>query len=237
MGTRLILLCLLSSFFFPSVQAQFNADTKTLGQLTANTAAITATEYVHTDRVEKISKKMKAIAGYTTSMATIKELYRISMQNIDGFGEETQLYKAVATTAFSIAKNIPVAMKELGKRPYSAITTHKEMIGLSLDAASAVQTFVNIVNNGKVSIKLSSLKIEGSDDGYNYMNRTDRYVLANSVLNHLREINYKLEAIIYMSRFCNGISDMLYALDIDTWCTFFAAKNQIQDIVRLYQDL
>ena len=37
------------------------------------------------------------------------------------------------------------------------------------------------------------------------------------VLTTLTDIKYSLEAIIYITQFCNGISDILTSLDVDTW--------------------
>lgn len=217
--------------------AQVSNDPKTTQAVLENTASQTFVENWHNNYIESVSKKMKAIAGFTTKMAAIKEAYRISMQNVDGFGQETQIYKEIATTTFDIAKNIPIAIKELGKRPYSSLICKKEILGLSLEATSAVTAFVNIVNNGKVSIKIKDLNIGGSNDGYNFLNRTDRYTLANSTLITLREIKYKLDAIIYMSRFCNGIGDLVYALDVETWYNYMAGKNQIETIINYYKEL
>lgn len=242
MVTRFSLLSFLFLSFAPlsifsQVTYTLNHDEKTIGAVAANTAAVMGIENAHNIELEKVKKKMKAIAGYASAMATIKEAYKISMQNIDGFGAETQIYQAIATTAGEVMSDIPIAIKELGKQPWSAITTYREMIGLSTEAISAVHTFVNIVNNGKVSLKLKDLAESGTDDGYNYLNRTDRYVLANSVLTHLTEIKYKLDAIIYMSQFCNSFSDIAFAISPDLWCSYFNMQNQVNTIVNLYKDL
>lgn len=214
-----------------------NTDARTIAAVNENTAAIMAVEIPHNATVDSVSSKMKTIAAYASAMEVIKEGYRITMQNVDGFGAETQIYQAIATTAAEILQDIPVAITELGKQPWSAFTTYREMIGLSTEAISEVHTFVNIVNNGKVALNLKDLKLEGSDDGYNYLNRTDRYVMANSVLTHLTEIKYKLDAIIYMSQFCNGLSDIAFALSPDLWCSYFTMQNQVNSIVNLYKDL
>lgn len=242
MVTRLCLcllgsLCILPMQLYAQIGITPNTDTKTIEAVNENTAAIIAVEEAHNQVLEEVSKKAQAIASYASAMAAIKEAYRITMQNVDGFGQETQLYKAIAETAIEVVGDIPVAIREISKQPWSAVTTYREMIGLSTEAISAVNTFVNIVNNGTVSLKLKDLGTSGSDDGYNYLNRTDRYVLANSVLTRLTEIKYKLDAIIYMSQFCNRLQDVVYALSPDLWCGYFSMTNQVNTIVSLYKQL
>lgn len=170
-------------------------------------------------------------------MAVIKDLYRASMQNVEGFGQETQIYKEIVAQATDIFVNLPIATAELSKQPLSIITTLKEVQGIGFEAQSLVRAFVKIINNGKVSFKMKNLSIAGSDDGYNYINRTDRMIMANDILTRLTDINYKIQGLIYLARFCNGLSDLIYTLDIDTWCAYFDGKNRIENIIQLYKDL
>ncbi len=44
---------------------------------------------------------------YSVSMATIKELYKLSMQNISGFGTESGYYKEMGVCDFDILKDVP----------------------------------------------------------------------------------------------------------------------------------
>lgn len=240
MGKLLKTICL-TAFFSGAIpafsQIKFNTDTKTIQAVTETMAAQTAVESIHNIELDSVRSKKQKIAGYAKKMMVIKEMYRIAMQNIDGFGQETRLYKAVALTAAEIMTKIPVALNELRKRPYQMINCYKDMAELSMEATSAVNTFINVVNNGKISIKVKDMQMEGASDGYNFLNRTDRYVVANSVLTSLREIKYKLDGIIYITRFCNSISDILYTIDAETWCNVVGAANQVKTIIRLYQDL
>lgn len=235
---RIIISTLFFSLFFSSIYSQkIENDVKTTQAVIANTAAQTAIEKIHNIELDSVLSKKKKIAEYTAKMKIIKDLYRMSMQNIDGFGQESQVYKSIASTTAQILTNAPIAIKELLKRPYSSVVCIKEISELSLEAKSLVNTFVNVVNNGKISFKVKDLQIQGADDGYNYINRTDRMIMANDILTRLIEINYKLEGVIYLSRFCNGINDIVRTLDIDSWCAYFSGKNQIENIIRLYHDL
>lgn len=238
MGHKLIL-TLVFSLAFSVTQAQrlVSNDVKTTKAVTENTAAQVAIEKIHNLELDSVMKKQKKIAEYTAKMAVIKDLYRASMQNVEGFGQETQIYKEIVAQATDIFVNLPIATAELSKQPLSIITTLKEVQGIGFEAQSLVRAFVKIVNNGKVSFKMKNLSIAGSDDGYNYINRTDRMIMANDILTRLTDINYKIQGLIYLARFCNGLSDLIYTLDVDTWCAYFDGKNRIENIIQLYKDL
>ena len=68
-------------------------DKKSVAAVTANTAIQSSIEIIHNKTLEEIRKKQEKIMSYTASMESIKELYRMSMQNISGFGEESAYYK------------------------------------------------------------------------------------------------------------------------------------------------
>lgn len=236
-----ILIALLLAFFliWPSMFAQMshNTDTKTIGAVTEMTAAQMGVETIHNTAVDSVNRKTKAIAKYTATIASIKELYRISMQNIDGFGQETAIYQEIAMHTIDIMRKLPIALNELRKRPTSTIMTYNKLADISLHATSAVNTFIKVVNNGRVSIKAKDLKEWGSNDGLNLLNRSDRYILANNVLTDLQEINWKIDAIIYVARFCNSFSDYLLAIDSRTWYSLYTGVNYANMISQLYKQL
>ena len=220
MDLRKIVPLLLLLFVTTVVKAQVvdvNVDPKNAAAIAENTSLVVGFEEFHNTDIKGIAKAKKLIEKYASGMAAIKTLYAQSLQNIDGFDQETQIYKDIVFTATDVFKDIPVALVELKKRPYSAFACTNDMKNLFLEATSAVSVFAKIVTNGKVSIKLKELDPNGSTDGANYLNRNDRYVMANQVLTTLTDIKYRLEAIIYIAQFCNGISDILISLDVDTW--------------------
>ncbi len=212
-----LLLLLVATTISKAQVVGFNTDYKNVEAIAENTGLIETMEKLHNTRVEGIAKSKKLIAKYSSGMAAIKTLYAQSLQNIDGFDQETQIYKDIVFTAADILKNIPIAMTELAHRPYGALSCQNDIVNLGLETSSAVKVFANIVTNGKVSIKIRNLDTSGSNDGNNYLNRNDRYVMANQVLTTLTDIKYRLEAIIYITQFCNGISDIITSLDVDTW--------------------
>ena len=212
-----LLLFLLATTAVKAQVVDVNLDPKNVAAIAENTSLVVGFEEFHNTDIKGIAKAKKLIEKYASGMAAIKTLYAQSLQNIDGFDQETQIYKDIVFTATDVFKDIPVALVELKKRPYSAFACTNDMKNLFLEATSAVSVFAKIVTNGKVSIKLKELDPNGSTDGANYLNRNDRYVMANQVLTTLTDIKYRLEAIIYITQFCNGISDILISLDVDTW--------------------
>ena len=212
-----LLLFLLATTAVKAQIVDVNLDPKNVAAIAENTGIVFGLEEQHNTDIKGIAKAKKLIEKYASGMAAIKTLYAQSLQNIDGFDQETQIYKDIVFTATDVFKDIPVALVELKKRPYSAFACTNDMKNLFLEATSAVSVFAKIVTNGKVSIKIPNLDTSGSNDGNNYLNRNDRYVMANQVLTTLTDIKYRLEAIIYITQFCNGISDILISLDVDTW--------------------
>ena len=226
-----LLLFLLATTAVKAQVVDVNLDPKNVAAITENTSMVVGLEAFHNTEIEGIARAKKLIAKYASGMAAIKTLYAQSLQNIDGFDQETQIYKDIIFTAADIFKNYPIAISELSKRPYSILATTNDMTNLFLEAQSAVSVFAKIVTNGKVSITLKELDPNGSTDGNNYLNRNDRYMMANKVLTELTDVKYRLDAILLMARYCNGISDIVYALDIDTWCNAMYGANIAENII------
>lgn len=234
MELRKIVPLLLLLLVTTTVKAQVvgvNIDSKNVAAIAENMSLVVGVEELHNTRIKGIEKSKKLIEKYASGMAAIKTLYAQSLQNIAGFDQETQMYKDIIFTAADIFKNYLIAISELSKRPYSILATTNDMTNLYLEAQSAVSVFAKIVTNGKVSIKLKELDPYGSTDGDNYLNRNDRYMMANKVLTELTDVKYRLDAILLMTRYCNGISDIVYALDIDTWCNAMYGANIAENII------
>lgn len=243
MGKRLISSALMFvALSVPSLShaqfIQYNYDAKTVKAVGENVAAQIAIETVHNEELEKVSKKKKAIAEFSTALSAMKTAYKYSMQNVKGFGEETRIYKAVFETTTDIVSLYPTALQSLSRKAYYSVMCYAEIAGLIAETSGCINTFVNIVNNGKVSFKKSSLlSVAGTTDGYNYLNRSDRYVMANDVLTKLREIKYRLEGIVLMCRYNNGLHDLIYSLTPETWLTILTAQSQTETILNLYKTL
>ncbi len=74
-------------------------------------------------------------------------------------------------------------------------------------------------------------------DGYNLLNRYERLTLANKIYARLLEIKYKMEMMAFMCQYCNGISDVLYAIDPVSWAAWFSGKNIVEGLVRDWNTL
>ena len=60
--------------------------------VSSNLAAQKLIEEQHNARLDTIAAKQQKVELYSVSMATMKELYKLSMQNISGFGTESLYY-------------------------------------------------------------------------------------------------------------------------------------------------
>ncbi|WP_259299403.1 hypothetical protein [Prevotella disiens] len=92
-------------------------DKKSVAAVTANTAIQSSIEIVHNKTLEEIRKKQEKIMSYTASMESIKELYRMSMQNISGFGEESAYYRQMVDNFLQVPGNTARAVKAINRCP------------------------------------------------------------------------------------------------------------------------
>ena len=77
----------------------------TTGAVTANAASQEVIESQHNNRLDSINSKQQKLMQYTATMATIKELYKLSMENVSGFGSESQYYVEIGATVAEIFKD------------------------------------------------------------------------------------------------------------------------------------
>lgn len=239
---------LLSLPFAASAYYRVVIDPKCIGAVSANTALVKGLEDEHNQQLDSIKARKQKIAAYSASMSTIKELYRQSMQNVRGFNEESVYYREMAEEFAKIPVNTAKAVKAISRSPFvNYINSLNYILNIQMNAVSLVGTFVDIVNNGKVSLsdftshksndKLSELLKNahiGKGDKYNFLDRNERLTLANSLLFDLRQLNYNLEQLVFVSNYC-GIRDMLYNLDPLTWYNYFNAKYSVEYAVRQWQ--
>lgn len=126
-------------------------DPWTTAQVTANAGEQKLIEDEHNKRLDTISAKQQKILQYTATMESIKELYRLSMTNIRGFGEDTKFYKEIVQLSADILTNVPTVTKFLVKNPgKNYILCLNELTDVVIETEGLVTDFVNIVNNGKV---------------------------------------------------------------------------------------
>jgi len=183
---------------------------------------------------------------YTATMATIKELYKMSMENVSGFGAESQYYVEIGSCVAEIFKDVPVVLKYMNKSPgKNYVICLKEVTDIVLETESLVKDFVDIVNNGKVKNPIKKSKdvpnvgtaVSGSGDGYNFIDRYERLTMANRIYTHLLEIRYKMEAITMMCQYCSDMNNLLLAIDCDSWAAYFTGKNMVEGLINDWEGL
>ena len=221
---------------------RWNYDWRTVIQVGANTTAAASVEEAHNLTLDEQRKKQERIAEYTTAIHVIRELYKMSMQNTGGFGQESTYYKLIGENALYIVTNIPVAVSWLTRNPAINLPLClNEISNLTMKTEQCIAGFVNIVNNGHVKSPLKDNSLIpggggrasiGKDDGYNFMSRADRMGMANDILEDLVIVRNNLDYIIFMCQTNNGLEDLLMELDPDAWCSAMQFKWTLDDIVR-----
>lgn len=210
-------------------------DPWTTAQVAANTAAQKLIENQHNARLDSISVKQQKIMQYTTTMETIKELYTLSMQNISGFGEETKYYYEIYSLTAEILTSVPQVIEYISKSPVkNYVLCLSEMADVVQETEGLVADFVDIVNNGRIQNPLKNISAGtggNRGDGYNFLNRYERLTLANKIYSRLLEIKYKMDVMCMMCQYCNGINDVLMAIDVQSWAAYFTGKNIIDGLV------
>lgn len=242
-------------FFVTSVTRTFAAAVKVvidpyaIKAEKANTELIRLTENEHNQELDSIKSKQEKIAKYTATMESIKELYRMSMQNVSGFGEESVYYKEMAMEFAKVPVNTAAALKAMKGCPIvNYINSLNEIANIQMSVISVVGTFADVVNNGKISLsdftskkddKLSQLlkdaHVGKKGDGYNFLDRYERLGLCCTLISQIRDINMRLEQITYICRYCKSISNLVYSLDPDTWCDIMAGANIAESIIQQWK--
>ena len=221
-------------------------DPWTTGAVTTNAASQELIESQHNSRLDSISSKQQKLMQYTATMATIKELYKMSMENVSGFGAESQYYVEIGACVAEIFKDVPVVLKYMSKSPAkNYVICLNEIMDIVLETESLVKDFVDIVNNGKVQNPIKKSKdvpnvgtpASGGGDGYNFIDRYERLTLANRIYTHLLEIRYKMEAITMMCQYCSDMNNLLLAIDVDSWAAYFTGKNIVEGLINDWEGL
>lgn len=134
-----------------------------------------------------------------------------------------------------IFKNVPVVLEYINSNPVkNYILCANEMADVVAETKGLVSDFINIVNNAKIDFSGDSSITKHfpldskKDDGYNFLDRYERLTLANNIYSRLLQIKYKMEGIALTCQFCNGISDVLFAIDPESWAAYFTGKNAVE---------
>lgn len=206
--------------------------------VTSNTASQKLIEDQHNQRLDSITAKKKKVELYSVSMATIKELYKLTMENVSGFGTESRYYKEIGSCAFDILKDVPELIKTVNQAKFTnKLYCLTELGGLVMETQQLVGNFVNIVNNAKVQNPLKGQgTAEKKNDGYNLLDRYERLTLANSIYTGLMEICYKVEGMMLMAQYAT-VNDLFFAIDPEGWANIVTMKNQVGGLIRDWNGL
>ena len=248
MGKTRIILAIVAMLTAGQAHAAWRVviDPWTTGAVTANAASQELIESQHNARLDSINSKQQKLMQYTATMATIKELYKMSMENVSGFGAESQYYVEIGATVAEIFKDVPVVLQYMGKSPgKNYVICLNEIMNIVLETESLVKDFVDIVNNGKIQNPIKKTKgvpnvnapASGQGDGYNFIDRYERLTLANRIYTHLLEIRYKMEAITMMCQYCSDMNNLLLAIDPDSWAAYFTGKNLVDGLISDWEGL
>lgn len=239
-----ILVCALLVVSSAKAYVKVVIDPWTTEAVTQNTASQGLIEDQHNTRVDSINAKQQKIMQYTAAMQTIKELYVMSMQNVTGFGEETKYYSEIFSATVDIFRNVPVVLGYINSSPVkNYILCVNEMADVVAETQGLVADFINIVNNAKISVPGDSSITKNiplqskKSDGYNFLDRYERLTLANNIYSRLLQIKYKMEVMAMTCQFCNGISDVLFAIDPESWAAYFTGKNVAEGLVNDWNNL
>ena len=206
--------------------------------VTSNTASQKLIENQHNQRLDSIASKKKKVELYSVSMATIKELYKLTMENVSCFGTESRYYKEIGSCAFDILKDVPELIKIVNQAKFTnKLYCLTELGGLVMETQQLVGNFVNIVNNAKVQNPLKGQgTAEKKNDGYNLLDRYERLTLTNTIYTGLMEIRYKVEGMMLMAQYAT-VNDLFFAIDPEGWANIVTMKNQVGGLIRDWNGL
>ena len=230
-------------FMSVATQSMFAAwkvviDKNCIKVVSSNLASQKLIEGQHNQRLDSIAEKKKKVELYTVSMATIKELYKVTMQNVSGFGTESKYYKEIGLCAYDILKDVPELIKTVNKTKFSnKLLCLNELGNLVAETQQLVGNFVNIVNNARIQNPLKGQgTAEKKSDGYNMLDRYERLSLANSIYSGLLEIRYKVEGMILMAQYATA-NDLFFAIDPEGWANVVTMKNNVGGLINDWNGL
>ncbi len=203
-----------------------------------NLATQKAIEGEHNKRLDSIASKQNKLEQYTFSMATIKELYKVTMENISGFGTESKYYTEIGRCALDIVLDVPELVKVVNKAKFAnKVLCFNELANVVTQTQQLVGDFVNIVNNARIENPLKGQATsEKKSDGYNLLDRYERLTLANRIYSDLMSIRYKIQGMMAMAQYAT-MNDLFFAIDPEGWANVMVMKNQVNGLVLSWNGL
>lgn len=227
----LYLICVMCTL---SAVAQYRVviDPYCIEAVNQNMASQKAIEEQHNSRLDSIASKQNKLEQYTLAMATIKELYKLTLENISGFGPDSKYYVEIGKCAIDIIKDMPELVKIVSSAKFSnRLLCLNELSNVVTETQQLVADFVNIVNNAKVENPLKGqATAERKSDGYNLLDRYERLTLANRIYSDLINIRYKIMGMTAMAQY-GTMNDLFFAIDPEGWANVMVAKNSVNTLV------
>lgn len=207
-------------------------DPSCIKAVTANLASQKLIEEQHNKRLDSIAARKQKVELYTVSMATIKELYKLSMENVSGFGTESLYYKEIGSCALDIVTSVPELVSTVGKANFSnKLLCLNELGNLVTETQQLVADFVNIVCNAKVENPLKGrATAETKSDGHNLLDRNERLTVANTIYTDLIRIRYKVEGMLAMAQYAT-LDDLFFAIDPEGWANVVTMRTRVESLV------
>lgn len=217
-----------------------NIDTKTLQQILLNTSLQEGVEMLHNQQVDTIRKKQNRLMALTSSLATYKNLYMVTLENAKGFGVESGIYKSIVASSISIVEHSAQAIEDIMKTNLTGKAVASVRIsGMLTQAAHLGNLFFNIVNNAEIPNPMAS-KMTGAEtprkDKLNLLNRFERLKMAIDISIELKKIDHDLIMIIYYCRH-NSLSDLLFHIDRKTWVNYHYANFSSKQLIDKWNSL
>ncbi len=234
------LLYMISVMSALSAAAQYRVviDPSCIEAVSQNMATQKAIEGEHNKRLDSIAAKQNKLEQYTISMATIKELYKLTLENVSGFGPDSRYYVEIGKCAIGILTDMPELVKVVNKAKFTnKLLCLNELANVVTETQQLVADFVNIVNNAKVENPLKGqATAQKKSDGYNLLDRYERLTLANRIYSDLMNIRYKVQGMMAMAQYAT-MNDLFFAIDPEGWANIMVAKNSVNSLVLDWQSL
>ncbi len=213
-------------------------DPKTIEQVGINMASQKAIEDQHNKRLDSIAAKQRKLEQYTLGMATIKEMYKLTMENVSGFGTESKYYVEIGRCALDIVLDVPELIRVVNDAKFSnKVLCITELGNIVAETQQLVADFVNIVNNAKVSNPLKGqATAETKSDGYNLLDRYERLTLANRIYSDLMNIRYKIQGMMAMAQYAT-MNDLFFAIDPEGWANIMVMSSYATNLVYQWNGL
>lgn len=197
-------LLLIIGIFLPIVaNAQWvGIDKKTIEQVSKNTASALAKEEIINNNIKKQEEHEKRSKDLIGVVNLSKNLYLMSMKNVDKFDKDNENIVEIARLAKMIAFELVATSKELMKNPKTTISSWSRIQSLTSETVGSLQYIYSLVSNGKVTLRIPGLPtISKYKDGENLLDPLTRLDICDRTIVNLRRIYNILVQIKYQAMY------------------------------------